>query len=133
MYRGTDSRPTSPVAEIDAVVAPGPSQVLTGILGKLPDATSRDHIDQAATEFMFVNSKAARKRLVKVQNLSCLFLYITDYCQFLITSPKQRTDLIPYYGRLVATISKYAPDLAKELLREVNHLTRLSKTCLISS
>ena len=114
-------------------MAPGPSQVLTGILGKLPDATSRDHIDQAATEFMFVNSKAARKRLVKVilQNLSCFS--ITDYRQFLVTSPKQRTDLIPYYGRLVATISKYAPDLAKELLREVYHLTRLSKACLASS
>jgi regulator of nonsense transcripts 2 len=64
--RESDSRPASPTAEPDAVVAPGPSQVLTGIMGRLPEATSRDAIDQAATEFMFVNSKAARKRLVKV-------------------------------------------------------------------
>lgn len=77
--RGTDSRPTSPVAEVDAVVAPGPSQVLTGILGKLPDATSRDHIDQAATEFMFVNSKAARKRLVKVYSIGILLLLGANY------------------------------------------------------
>ena len=62
----TDSRSGSPTPELDAVVAPGPSQVLTGIMGKLPEATSRDSIDQASTEFMFVNSKAARKRLVKV-------------------------------------------------------------------
>lgn len=41
--------------------------------------------------------------------------------QFLMISPKQRTDLIPYYGRLVATISRYAPDLGKELLKEVCH------------
>jgi len=67
---GTDSRPASPVAEPDAIVAPGPSQVLTGIMGKLPEATSRDAIDQAATDFMFINSKAARKRLVKVRSIS---------------------------------------------------------------
>ncbi|CAG8604300.1 1921_t:CDS:10, partial [Acaulospora colombiana] len=95
-----ESRPVSPSTNGDPVVAPGPSQVLTGIMGKLPEATSRDAIDQVAVDFIYVNSKAARKRLVK----------------FLVTSPKQRTDLIPYYGRLVATISKYAPDLAKETL-----------------
>ncbi|PVF99373.1 ARM repeat-containing protein [Serendipita vermifera] len=99
-YGEPESRPVSPSTNGDPVVAPGPSQVLTGIMGKLPEATSRDAIDQVAIEFMYVNSKAARKRLVK----------------FLVTSPKQRTDLIPYYGRLVATISKYAPDLAKETL-----------------
>lgn len=115
VYEAPTSRSPSPVTEVDASVAPGPSQALTVILGKLPDATSRDSIDQAATEFMFVNSKAARKRLVK----------------FLMSSPKQRTDLIPYYGRLVATVSKYAPDLSKELLEaledEFRYLQRKKK------
>jgi regulator of nonsense transcripts 2 len=44
----------------------GPSQLLTALLAKLPDAVSRTLIDQAAVEFAFLNSKAARKRLVKV-------------------------------------------------------------------
>ncbi|KAG9058049.1 hypothetical protein FS842_002010 [Serendipita sp. 407] len=108
-------RSASPVTEVDAVVAPGPSQILTGILGKLPNATSRDSIDEVAIEFMYINSKAARKRLVK----------------FLLSSQKQRLDLIPYYGRLVATISKYAPGLAKEVLvaieEEFRYLQRKRK------
>lgn len=36
-----------------------------------------------------------------------------------MSSPKQRPDLIPYYGRLIATISKYTPELSKEMLLEV--------------
>ncbi|KAG8813394.1 hypothetical protein FRC17_001599 [Serendipita sp. 399] len=110
-----DIRSASPVTEVDAMVAPGPSQILTGLLGKLPDATSRDSIDEAAIEFMYINSKAARKRLVK----------------FLLSSQKQRLDLIPYYGRLVATINKYAPGLAKEVLvaieEEFRYLQRKRK------
>jgi hypothetical protein len=36
-----------------------------------------------------------------------------------MTSPLKRTDLLPYYGRLVATISQYSPDLGKDLIAEV--------------
>lgn len=44
----------------------GPSQLLTALLTRLPDATNRALIDQAAIDFAFLNSKAARKRLIKV-------------------------------------------------------------------
>ncbi len=55
------SRPNTPT------IAPqGPSQLLTALLARLPDCTNRTLIDQAAVEFTFLNSKAARKRLVKV-------------------------------------------------------------------
>ena len=55
------SRPNTPT------IAPqGPSQLLTALLTRLPDCTNRTLIDQAAVEFAFLNSKAARKRLVKV-------------------------------------------------------------------
>ena len=55
------SRPSTPT------IAPqGPSQLLTALLARLPDCTNRSLIDQAAVEFAFLNSKAARKRLVKV-------------------------------------------------------------------
>ncbi|VDC06351.1 unnamed protein product [Peniophora sp. CBMAI 1063] len=83
------------------VLAPqGPSQMLTALLGRLPDCTNRNMIDQAATEFAFLNSKAARKRLVK----------------FLTQVPKNRTDVLPHYSRLVATLSKYMPDIGTELV-----------------
>jgi hypothetical protein len=55
------SRPNTPT------IAPqGPSQLLTALLARLPDCTNRTLIDQAAVDFAFLNSKAARKRLVKV-------------------------------------------------------------------
>ncbi|EIW82813.1 ARM repeat-containing protein [Coniophora puteana RWD-64-598 SS2] len=78
----------------------GPSQMLTALLARLPDATNRAMIDQAAVEFTFLNSKAARKRLVK----------------FLGSVPKNRTDLLPHYSRLAATLNKYMPDIGTELV-----------------
>jgi regulator of nonsense transcripts 2 len=55
------SRPNTP-----ALTPQGPSQLLTALLARLPDCTNRTLIDQAAVDFAFLNSKAARKRLVKV-------------------------------------------------------------------
>ncbi|KAF9263251.1 ARM repeat-containing protein [Marasmius fiardii PR-910] len=78
----------------------GPSQLLSALLARLPDATNRALIDQAAIDFAFLNSKAARKRLVK----------------FLAQVPKNRTDLLPHYSRLVATLYKYMPDIGTELV-----------------
>ncbi|KAI9453157.1 ARM repeat-containing protein [Lactarius psammicola] len=89
------SRPNTPT------IAPqGPSQLLTALLARLPDCTNRTLVDQAAVEFTFLNSKAARKRLVK----------------FLTQVPKMRTDLLPHYSRLVATLNKYMPDVGTELV-----------------
>lgn len=59
---GSPSPPGTPTL----ATAPGPSQLLTSLLIRLPDATNRSLIDQAAVDFAFLNSKAARKRLVKV-------------------------------------------------------------------
>lgn len=74
--------------------------MLTTLLAKLPDCTSRQTIDTAAIDFAFINSKAARKRVVK----------------FLAQPPKNRLDLLPYYARFVATLSKYMPDVGTELI-----------------
>jgi regulator of nonsense transcripts 2 len=78
----------------------GPTQLLTSLLARLPDATNRALVDQAAVDFAFLNSKAARKRLVK----------------FLGQVPKNRTDLLPHYSRLVATLNRYMPDLGTEIV-----------------
>ncbi|KIJ40979.1 hypothetical protein M422DRAFT_209705 [Sphaerobolus stellatus SS14] len=92
---GTPTPPGTPT-----LAAPGPSQLLTALLTRLPDATNRTLIDQAAVDFAFLNSKAARKRLVK----------------FFSQTPKNRLDLLPHYGRLVATLNKYLPDIGSDLV-----------------
>ncbi|KAI0744950.1 ARM repeat-containing protein [Earliella scabrosa] len=82
----------------------GPSQLLTALLARLPDATNRTLIDQAAVDFAFLNSKAARKRLVK----------------FMSQIPKNRTDLLPHYARLIAILNRYMPDIGSEVVASLD-------------
>ncbi|KAI1791335.1 transcription factor [Ganoderma leucocontextum] len=93
----------------------GPSQLLTALLARLPDGTNRSLIDQAAVDFAFLNSKAARKRLVK----------------FMGQVPKYRTDLLPHYARLVAVLNRYMPDIGTEVVasldEEFRYLQRKKK------
>jgi len=63
----TPGSPKAPTPPQSPHLAPqGPTQLLTSLLARLPDATNRALVDQAAVDFAFLNSKAARKRLVKV-------------------------------------------------------------------
>ncbi|KAJ6594000.1 transcription factor [Mycena capillaripes] len=97
----TPGTPRATTPPLSPHLAPqGPSQLLTALLVRLPDATNRALIDQAAIDFAFLNSKAARKRLVR----------------FLGQVPKNRTDLLPHYSRLVATLNKYMPDVGTDLV-----------------
>lgn len=70
------------------------------ILLRLPDLTNKDLIDQTAIDFCFLNSKASRNRLVKA----------------LTEVPKGRSDLLPCWSRLVATLGQYMPDIPKGLV-----------------
>ncbi|KAF2837357.1 ARM repeat-containing protein [Patellaria atrata CBS 101060] len=73
------------------------------LLARLPDFTSKDMVDETAVDFCFLNSKASRNRLIKaVQDV-----------------PKARSDLLPFYSRLVATLGKYMTDISNGL---VSHL-----------
>ncbi|KAH3911796.1 hypothetical protein HBI56_139140 [Parastagonospora nodorum] len=70
------------------------------ILARLPELNTKDAVDQAAMDFGFLNSKASRNRLIKaVQEI-----------------PKGRSDLLPIYSRLIATLSKYMPDVSQGLV-----------------
>ena len=70
------------------------------LLARLPELQNKEAIDQAAMDFCFLNSKASRNRLIKaVQEV-----------------PKGRTDLLPSYARLVATLGKYLPDISSSLV-----------------
>ena len=70
------------------------------LLARLPDFQNKEMVDQAAIDFCFLNSKASRNRLIKtVQEV-----------------PKGRSDLLPSYARLVATLGKYMPDISHTLV-----------------
>lgn len=74
------------------------------LLARLPDLTNKDLVDQAAIDFCFLNSKASRNRLIKaVQEV-----------------PKGRSDLLPYWSRLIATLGKYMPDVTKGLVEHLD-------------
>ncbi|KAJ6164398.1 Nonsense-mediated mRNA decay factor (Upf2) [Penicillium chermesinum] len=60
------------------------------LLSKLPELQTKDQVDQFALDFCFVNSKASRNRL-------------------------GRLDLLPLYSRLVATLGQYLPDIPQGL------------------
>ena len=70
------------------------------ILAHLPELQNKEQIDQTAMDFCFLNSKASRNRLIKaVQEV-----------------PKGRSDLLPSYARLVATLGKHMPDISHGLV-----------------
>ncbi|BGP42681.1 mRNA decay protein [Rhodotorula kratochvilovae] len=94
-----------PVAELDTAepdpsIPSGPAAQLNAIFARLPEASSKASIDAIAVEFAFLNSKAARKRLVKT----------------LGSVSRNRQDILPYYARLVGTLNPYMPDVGKELV-----------------
>ncbi|CAA7259114.1 unnamed protein product [Cyclocybe aegerita] len=101
----TPGTPKAATPPLSPQLAPqGPSQLLTALLVRLPDATNRALIDQVAIDFAFLNSKAARKRLIR----------------FMTQVPKSRTDLLPHYSRLIATLNKYMPDIGSEIVASLD-------------
>lgn len=117
----TPGTPKASSPPLSPQLAPqGPSQLLTALLVRLSDATNRALIDQAAVDFAFLNSKAARKRLVKVILLLLVISSFHLFLQFLGQVPKNRTDLLPHYSRLVATLNRYMPDIGVELISIVS-------------
>ncbi|GAA5853891.1 hypothetical protein JCM8547_007487, partial [Rhodosporidiobolus lusitaniae] len=95
----------NPIAKLDgsapdASLPAGPAAQLNALFARLPDASSKDSIDTLAFEFALLNSKAARKRLVKV----------------LGSVNRNRQDILPYYSRLVGTLNPFMPEVGKELV-----------------
>ncbi|KAJ9657550.1 mRNA decay protein [Coniosporium apollinis] len=70
------------------------------LLARLPELTTKDGVDEIAFEFCFLNSKASRNRLIKAVE----------------EVPKGRSDLLPLYARLVATLGKYLTDISQSLV-----------------
>ncbi|KAL4967643.1 regulator of nonsense transcripts 2 [Aspergillus stella-maris] len=94
--------PEEKAAEDDqstAIVSKTVGAQVDALLAKLPDLQTKDHVDQMALDFCFLNSKASRNRLVKAVS----------------EIPKGRVDLLPLYSRLVATLGQYMPDIPQGL------------------
>ncbi|KAG8388138.1 hypothetical protein BUALT_Bualt02G0094700 [Buddleja alternifolia] len=84
---------------------------LEALLHRLPSCVSRDLIDQLTVEFCYLNSKSTRKKLVRA----------------LFNVPRTSLELLPYYSRMVATLSTCMKDVSLMLLQlleeEFNFLT----------
>jgi regulator of nonsense transcripts 2 len=85
----------------------GVGQKVDLLLMRMPESSNRDLIDAVAVDFIFLNSKASRNRLIKK----------------LIDVPRNRQDVLPYYSRLIATLSRYIPDIGKTVVEEVFSLS----------
>ncbi|KAJ0960577.1 hypothetical protein J5N97_001570 [Dioscorea zingiberensis] len=78
---------------------------LDALLQRLPGCVSRDLIDQLTVEFCYLNSKSNRKKLVRA----------------LFSVPRSSLELLPYYSRMVATLStcmKDVPSMLVSMLEE---------------
>ncbi|CAN1174174.1 Regulator of nonsense transcripts UPF2 [Linum perenne] len=74
---------------------------LDALLQRLPGCVSRDLIDQLTVEFCYLNSKSNRKKLVRA----------------LFNVPRTSLELIPYYSRMVSTLSTCMKDVPSMLLQ----------------
>ncbi|CAI9091024.1 OLC1v1025941C1 [Oldenlandia corymbosa var. corymbosa] len=74
---------------------------LDALLQRLPGCVSRDLIDQLTVEFCYLNSKSSRKKLVRT----------------LFNVPRTSLELLPYYSRMVATLSTCMKDVSSMLLQ----------------
>lgn len=75
-----------------------------GLLKRLKDVTSKEMVDEIAIDFCFLNSKASRNRMLKA----------------ISTIPKGRTDLLPLWSRLAATLGKYMADIPQGLIAHLD-------------
>lgn len=99
------------LAEEDGLQS-GPAARLNALFAALPEAVNREIIDKLAVEFATLNSKPARKRLIR----------------HIGAVPKNRTDLLPHYARFLATLDPYMPDVSAGVLEildeEMRYLQR---------
>ena len=107
-----DDAPVTANEDVDDGLQSGPAARLNVLFAALPEAVNREIIDKLAVEFASLNSKAARKRLIR----------------HIGSVPKNRTDLLPHYARFVAILDPYMPDVGAGVLEildeELRYLQR---------
>lgn len=78
------------------------------LLIRLSEMNNTELIDKAAVEFAFLNSKASRNRLLKT----------------LLNVPVNRSDILPYYARFLATLHAYLPSIGNTLVASLHRECR---------
>eukprot|EP00798_Chlamydomonas_sp_ICE-L_P014700 gene14700-20740_t len=73
-----------------------PSQIDT-VLNNLPYCVSKDLCDEIAVNFCFMNSKNARRRLIRA----------------LCDVPRASLQLVPFYARIIAILAQVFPDVSQ--------------------
>ena len=95
-----DSKPTENDDGSTAIANKTVGAQVDALLARLNELTNKDQVDQFAIDFCFLNSKASRNRLIKA---------VEDI-------PKGRTDLLPLYARLIATLGRYLADVQQGMI-----------------
>nr|OQO29807.1 hypothetical protein B0A51_03246 [Rachicladosporium sp. CCFEE 5018] len=103
-----DARPDSRDAAADdtstAIANKTVGAQVDAVLARLHELATKDQVDQLAYDFCFLNSKASRNRLIKA----------------IEEIPKGRTDLLPLYGRLIATLGRYLTDVPQAITKHLD-------------
>ncbi|KAK3289206.1 Regulator of nonsense transcripts upf2 [Cymbomonas tetramitiformis] len=84
----------------DKTSADGGGVALEHLMARLPNCVNRDVADSFAVDFCYLNSKGARKRLVRT----------------LFAAPRNALELLPYYSRISATLAQYLKDIGPLLV-----------------
>ncbi|KAJ1730342.1 mRNA decay protein [Coemansia biformis] len=74
------------------------------LLRRLPTMTTKDEVDQAAADFCYVNTRTNRKALAAA----------------LLDAPRRQMFVIPHYGRFLATLHPFFPDIGEAVVDELS-------------
>ncbi len=98
-------------ADTEALGGAKTKAAVDALLSQLPKCISRDLCDELSVNFCYLNSKAARKRLVRT------------LCE---SNHRSNLQLLPFYCRVAATLSQVFPDVGVAVLKaqeeEFNYL-----------
>jgi regulator of nonsense transcripts 2 len=98
--KATETKPSDSDEGSTAIANKTVGAQVDALLARLLEFVTKDQVDQFAIDFCFLNSKASRNRLVKAME----------------EIPKGRSDLLPLYARLIATLGRHLPDVPQSLI-----------------
>ena len=118
MCADTNDAADGPAADTEAIGGAKTKAAVDALLAQLPKCISRDLCDDLSVNFCYLNSKAARKRLVRI----------------LCETHRSNLQLLPFYARIAAILSQVFPDVGAAVVKaqedEFNFLQVCSHFCL---
>ena len=90
-----------PAVDTEALGGAKTKAALDALLAQLPKCISRELCDELSVNFCYLNSKGARKRLIRT----------------LCDNPRSTPQLLPFYSRVIATLNKVFPDVGAAIVK----------------